>query len=505
MSTPNWPEGGLSPWRTSRRRGPTWLDPDSLPTFAPPSDARALIAALSALDDAPPDARALDVARCLREAAPLEADAYAQALLAQWVKAGAPARNKWALRAAARLGGPATALAMAPLVRAWPGEGRHRLAELGLEAWLAMDSDLSLMLLSRVARRTHPVSIRASAREMLARAARARGVSLAALEDRAVARCGLDARGERCFDYGRRRFWFHLDDQRPRARDEAGRIRADLPRPGKRDDASLAQAAFADWKLFKRQVRETLRAQSERLESAMVEGRRWAPGAFARLVEAHPLVRPLLERLVLGYYDASTRPLETFCVDPATGVRIGLDGLPAPGSPSWRVGVVHRLHLGDAATAAWLDRLPAGAPFPQLERATFDLLEGELGARALDRWSATPVAAHVLAGALEGRGWLRGPVNPGGVFEEHLRPFPRAGVTALARYPGVGVGALARWPPIAVASVAFLPGVHQESSPQLIWRALRLGRVDPVALSEVARDLEFIVAPARARGGQRAS
>ena len=61
---------------------------------------------------------------------------------------------------------------------------------------------------------------------------------------------------------------------KPMVKDADGKVKADLPKPGKSDDATKAGESVAAWKLMKKQIKEVVSVQSARLEQAMVTGRR---------------------------------------------------------------------------------------------------------------------------------------------------------------------------------------------------------------------------------------
>jgi hypothetical protein len=105
------------------------------------------------------------------------------------------------------------------------------------------------------------------------------------LEDRVVPDCGLDEAGRREFSFGPRSFSFVLGgDLKALVKDEAGKVRGDLPKPGAKDDAAQAEQALADWKLMKKQIKEVATIQAGRLEQAMVTGRRWKVNDFVTLL-----------------------------------------------------------------------------------------------------------------------------------------------------------------------------------------------------------------------------
>ncbi len=64
------------------------------------------------------------------------------------------------------------------------------------------------MQISGIAQKVKFKALQARAAECMEQIAKGRGLSRAQLEDRVIADCELDARGERLFDFGPRRFRF---------------------------------------------------------------------------------------------------------------------------------------------------------------------------------------------------------------------------------------------------------------------------------------------------------
>ncbi|WP_242895023.1 hypothetical protein [Actinomadura litoris] len=103
--------------------------------------------------------------------------AFGWALFQQWREGGAPARDGWALAQLGWLGDDATVRALAPVVRAWPGEGGHARAVAGLDALAAIGTDVALTHLDAIARTVRFKGLRARARERVEQVAAARGLT----------------------------------------------------------------------------------------------------------------------------------------------------------------------------------------------------------------------------------------------------------------------------------------------------------------------------------------
>ena len=310
------------------------------------------------------------------------------------------------------------------------------------------------------------------------RIAEDRGLSRAELEDRIVPDCDLDERGGRVFDFGPRQFRFALgSEMKPMVRDEAGKLKDDLPKPGVKDDAAKATAAVEDWKRLKKQVREVAKVQAERLEQAMVTGRRWSPADFESLLVRHPLMIHLVRLVLWGGYDEAGKLVSTFRVTEERDyadvdeASYRLEGIA-------KVGIVHPLHLTDEQRSAWgeifgdYEIIP---PFPQLGRSVHRLEPGREKDKDLAKGEKITVPAVTLVGILERHGWNRGIPQDAGIFHEHTKPFEGADVTAVIQYPGIPVGYMVDWNDQDVEKCFFVPGIYSPTLYPEHKNALPLG------------------------------
>ncbi len=426
-------------------------------------------------------------------------DAFAWRLFELWLGEGAPAKDKWALHAVGLLGNDAGALRLAPLVRNWPGESQHQRAVTGLECLRAIGSDVALMQLNGIAQKLKFKGLKARAQELMELIAKDRGMTRPELEDRIVPDCDLDEKGTRVFDFGPRQFSFVLGpDMKPLVRDAAGKI-ADLPKPGAKDDAEKANAATEEWKLMKKQIKEVAKIQAERLEQAMVTGRRWKKADFELLVVKHPLLTHLVRLLVLGGHDAKGELVATF--------RVTEDGTYADSKDEATkltgvetCSIVHPLDLDEATKGRWgqvfadYQLMP---PFLQLGRPIFTLEKKEEKATALQRLAAKKVAAITLSGTLDKLGWERGVPQDGGCYFAHSKPFHGANVTAVVEYDGIPVGMAVDWDDQEVKKAWFIEGIHGPQGYPEDKGAIALAKVDPIAISEVLKDLAAIAEKAK--------
>ncbi|MBE1533531.1 DUF4132 domain-containing protein [Actinomadura algeriensis] len=435
----------------------TWLNRDELPEVRlrdgralPPEAIENLIGALTFsslpwngdLGTHPELGDVLD--RCDRASL----SAFGRAIFECWIAERTPSRSGWVLDQLCLLADDDAVRRLGALLLKWPGSGTDKHA---VQVLRAIGTDTALTWLHRVSQRASAPGRRQAAENCLAMVARARGLSADELADRLVPDFGLDAAGTLVLDYGPRRFTVGFDERlEPFAIDEAGKHRKTLPKPGAKDDAELAPAAYARFAALKKDVRGVAADQIRRLERAMVTGRRWSADEFERYFVGHPLLLHIARRLVWTTDDTAFRIAEdrTFADVDDAPVRL-------PGEA--RIRVPHPLELGDANTA-WAELLAdyeIVQPFPQLGRHVDALTGAERRTGRLERFEGGTVPVGAVLG-LHRRGWERGPVEDGGVYHSIVRRFPGDApdlVVELA--PGVAVTAVDALPEQTFREVRF--------------------------------------------------
>ena len=485
-SAPKWLEGPLAKAKTLKV--PAWVGAGELPTLdvdgktLAEEHVRALLAALaSSLDDMHPL-----VAAIREHATAASRDAFAWKLFEAWLTEGAPSKEKWALGAVGWLGGDESALRLAPLVRAWPGESQHQRAVLGLDVLRRIGTDAALMQLSGIAQKVKFQALKARAGECMEAIAKSRKMSRDELEDRIVPDGGFDEAGERVLDFGARKFRVVIGSEgAPMVRDEAGIKKTDLPKPGAKDDAALAQKAVADWKLLKKTLREVTKIQVVRLEQAMVTGRTWKAKDFETLIVKHSLMGHFARGLVFAANKRTFRVAEdgTYADERDATWTLSKDAT---------VSIVHPLDLSGAQKTAW-GQLFADyeilAPFEQLGRATFALDAKDKKSTDLSaRFKGQEWGVSAFLGKLARRGWTHGAPQDAGFVTDHAKPFFAANVTAVVEHSGYPIGSRDWADPQKIEKLYFVSGTEVPVGWGRTKKPLALASVDAKAVSEVLLD-----------------
>jgi hypothetical protein len=486
-SAPKWMEGPLA--KAKSLKVPAWVNLSQLPPLAVDDKmlgeelVKALLAALAASVE-----KINPLVEAVREhATEASRDAFAWKLFEAWLTEGAPSKEKWALVAVGWLGGDDSALKLAPLVRAWPGESQHQRAVLGLDVLRHIGTDVALMQLSGIAQKVKFQALKARAGECMEAIAKSRKMSRDELEDRIVPDGGFDENGERVLDFGSRKFKVVLGSEgAPLVKDDSGAKKTDLPKPGAKDDQALANQAIADWKLLKKTLREVTKIQVVRLEQAMVKGRTWKAKDFETLIVKHPLMSHLARGLVFGCKKDTFRVAEdgSYADEKDAKYTLPKDAL---------VRIVHPLDMTDAQKTAWgqifadYELLP---PFQQLGRQTFTIEDKEKKLADLAaRFKGQEWGVSAFLGKLSRRGWVHGHPQDAGFVNDHSKPFFSAGITAVVEHTGYPIGSRDWADPQKIEKLFFVKGTEVPVPWSASKKALKLADVDQKALSEVLLDL----------------
>ncbi|MEV4005700.1 DUF4132 domain-containing protein [Actinomadura sp. NPDC049753] len=421
---------------------------------------------------------------------------FGWALFRQWRENGAEPRDVWQFAALAWLGDDTTVRELVPAVRAWPGEGGHHHAVRGLDVLAAIGSDLALREIHGISQKVKFKALKLRAQEKVEQIAAARGLTTEQLGDRLIPGLGLDAHGTLVLDYGPRRFTVGFDEAlRPYVIDEAGKHRPSLPKPGQRDDAALAPAAYRRFTELKKDVRAIAGLQLQRLERSMTTGRRWPLPEFREFFAGHPLVWHIARRLVWIAEHGDTVTAFRLAED-RTLSDVDDDAVTVPDDAV--IAVAHPVHLAETLPA-W-SRVFADyeimQPFPQLGREVHALTGEERAAARLTRFEGVTVPfGNVLR--LERRGWYRGPVDSDGGISCLVRPAGADRYVVVTLATGLYAGAVSESGDQTIEAV----WVGADPAPEYFSRGASEGaphtfaELDAVTASEVLADLTAVVSP----------
>ena len=402
------------------------------------------------------------------------------------------------LLALARFAPPANAVAMVRRYLRDHGKRNNQCRAL-LDALAANPQPVVLQLILATAQRHKQPGTRKHAAELADTLARDRGWTAAELADRTVPTAGLDEDGALELPIGERTYRARIAPSRA-AKDGAlalvlenpdGKPVSALPTPPGPAEAEEAKAAKKALSDARKELKETVLSQSERLYGAMCAGRSWPPADFEAFLLRHPIVGRLLQRLVLLGLDGEAKVAGSFrALDDGTFS----DAADNPVDPHAfaSVGIAHRATLGGDASAAWAAHLQdyeVQPLFDQFNRSVLTAADAKADA-ITDRvgWMTDTSALARDAGK---RGYVRGAVTDGGGFDSYDKPFPDVGLAAVIRFTGSYVGETDRRA-VALQELVF---VRLRQGVASAWASgMALGQVPPVLLGEAWNDLHEIAA-----------
>ena len=410
---------------------------------------------------------------------------------------------------------------LAGLVRAYMRDNPGRRAQFDalVHCLYANGRDRALQALLGVARRHKMAGIQATAAALVQETASERGWSAEELADRTVPTAGFDADGLLRLSYGDREFTGRLTpDFKIEVSDETGRTRKSLPPARAGEDAEAVRAAKKRLSAARKEAREVLTLQSERLYEAMCASRTWSAPEWRELLAGHPLVGRLVTRLIWtaappggeaaaaedSGHDAtgdagsaatagsgvsgeisSAGAILTF--RPAEdGALIGADDAVVELDERARVGLAHRVQLADEEAAAWRQHLAdygVEPLFDQLSATAPRVAEGQMEMRDLQGHMTDTLA---LRGAAVKRGYKRGEVMDAGTFYDYVKGFAALGLSAVLGFTGSWVPEDKI--PCATKGLSFTRGDDDYEY------EIPLTEVPPVLLAECRADYEALAA-----------
>jgi hypothetical protein len=477
---------------------PGWAEPVTLPQvllrdrqYALPATAVRHLLTMLAMSR--PGAVYAGVDAVRRSCVPESLAEFSWGVFQQWERAGSPSKDGWALRQLGWLGDDETVRRLAPMIRAWPGDGGHHKAVNGLDVLADIGSDIALLHLNGIAEKSGFEGLKARARERIDEVADGLGLGAEQLADRLVPDLGLDADGSLTLDYGPRRFTVAFDAElKPFVLDGRGKLRKSLPKPGALDEEELATASRKRFTDLKKDVRTVAAAQVRRMETAMVERRGWTPAEFHTFFVEHPLVWHIARRLVWVAQERGGSLIGTFRIaEDRTFADPGDEVVEIPQDAVIRI--AHPLDL-EGKVAVWSQVFADYEilqPFPQLQRQVHVLSERERAAGRLERFEQITVPVHGVL-ALVGRGWERGVPLEGGLQRWISRRVPGGLHVVIGLHPGLDVAAVDGSGDQRLDAV-WINDVPNDFRPRDQIRHT-FSELDPLTTSEILADLTNLAA-----------
>ena len=407
---------------------------------------------------------------------------------------------------------------LAGLVRAYmrANPGRRAQFDALVRALYANGRDRALQVLLSIARRHKMAGIQATAAALARETASERGWSAEELADRTVPTAGFDGDGLLRLSYGQRDFTGRLtSDFKIEVSDETGRTRKSLPPARAGEDAEVIKAAKKRLSAARKEAKEVLTLQSERLYEAMCASRTWSAPEWRELLAGHPLVGRLVTRLIwtaappggeAAAAEDSGRDATGDAGSAATagsgvsgeissagailtfrpaedGALIGADDAVVELDERARVGLAHRAQLADGQAAAWRQHLADYGVEPLFDQLSAVVPRIEKNQKVLTDLQGHMTDSFTLRAAALKRGYKRGEPMDAGFFDTYVKDFAALDLTAVLGFTGACLPE--ENVSCATTGLSFTHGGHYE---------VPLTGVPPVLLAECRADYAALAA-----------
>ena len=372
---------------------------------------------------------------------------------------------------------------LAGLVRAFMRDNPGRRAQFDalVRALYANGRDRALQVLLGVARRHKMAGVQATAAALAREIASERGWSDEELADRTVPTAGFDGDGLLHLSYGQREFTGRLTpDFKIRVTGPDGRSRAGLPAPRAGEDAEVVRAAKKRLTAARKEAREVLTLQSERLYEAMCASRTWPAAEWRELLAGHPLVGRLVTRLIWTAAPPEGGPLTFRPTE--DGELIGADDAVVEFEPHAVVSLAHRARLTDEEAAAWRQHLVDYGVEPLFDQLSAVVPRIEKNQKVLTDLQGHMTDSFTLRAAALKRGYKRGEPMVAGFFDTYVKDFAALNLTAVLGFTGACLPE--EKTPCATTGLSFT----RRGCP------VPLDRVPPVLLAECRADYAALAA-----------
>ncbi|GKW11572.1 hypothetical protein PEC301899_18540 [Pectobacterium carotovorum subsp. carotovorum] len=358
---------------------------------------------------------------------------------------------------------------------------RRSQIEAMISAVAISDDPIIIQLLLSLSRRYRTAAIQEKARELVKEIADRNGWSADELADRTIPTAGMDETGTLVLEYGERIFTARMDSkQRLVLLNPEGKEIKALPAARKTDNEEQIKDAKKLFSSSKKELKQVIDLQTARLYESMCAQRQWPSEDWQTYIMIHPVMRPLIERLVWqevkGEQVLNTfRPTDDGCL-------INLEDDEVELSSDTVIQLAHAAVVDNDTREAWLAHFndyKVTFLFSQMVHAVpeHDLKQVEIEDRK--GWLTD---TFTLRGVLTKMGYQRAPAEDGGSFSHYYKHF-----SSLDLYVNIGFSG-SYVPEENIPAVLF--DLSFEKNQQNYWdrNNLALQDVPPILLAESYAD-----------------
>lgn len=375
---------------------------------------KALAACYAPFTSAQKSQLADDIAATLDEK---DLEDFCAEVFGRWYDNGAQAKQKCLLYLCACHGGVPMVRTFMHYIKEWAESMRGAIAAEAVRAMALGGSSEALMNIDNMSRKFKNKQVRAAAGEALANAADALGITTEELADRIVPDLGFDKNLCREFDYGTRKFKVYITPSLELEIFNGDKKIKTLPKPGSNDEENKANAAFADFKELKKQLKNVITAQRQRLEYVLMCDRRWTAQKWNALFVENAVMHSFAIGLIWGVYEnGELKDTFRYMDDGSFTTSDGEEFTIPEGA---QIGLIHPIELTKEKIDEWSEQLEdfeITQPFEQLRRPVFLPTDDELKANKITRFKDITLNSLTLVNKMTKLGWYKGQAEDAGFF-----------------------------------------------------------------------------------------
>lgn len=309
-----------------------------------------------------------------------------------------------------------------------------------LELMAAKGDAVSMQVVISAATRLKQKGVQAKAGEMVEAVAEARGWTMQELADRTIPTAGLDDDGIVELPCGPDAKLYQArlgDDLQIFVMNPDGKVIKSLP-SGDDDNTKESKKQLST---SKKEIKQVIKAQSDRLYEALCAERSWPVSDWVRDFEQHPVMRRLIERVVWLGLDKDSK-IQTAFRPTADGDFTDVEDNPVDPSEFAFVRLAHGALLDDTQGSAWKEHLndyEVKPLFSQFDRPLLRLAEDMKSADEIDDRKGWVTDAFTIRSAANKLSYERGEALDGGFFCEYVKQFKSANILAVIEFSGNGL------------------------------------------------------------------
>lgn len=320
-------------------------------------------------------------------------------------------------------------------------KGRHALAVDCVKALVLNSSQRALVIVEEMSRKSKQRSIKNAAKDALKFMADELNITQDELADMIIPTFGFDTKNELIFDYGSRSFTVYLNSNlEPEIKDEKGKILKSIPKVGVNDNKEIAEKSSTELKAMKKQIKATVKTQTERLELAISSGRTWSYDNFFRVFVQNPLMNKFAISLVWGVYvEGGLTQTFRYMDDGSFNTH---DEEEFTLSSDMIIGLVHPIELEENIFTQWKQQLEdyeITQPIEQIYRTVFYPKKEDLCNEKIEFDEGVFYSGTSLKSKLIKAGWEAGEViDNGAIYDFHYHDVTN-NITVELYFSGVSV------------------------------------------------------------------